>query len=72
MTPFPWLTNLDKFLAMVLASYLVAVEDLRSGLEELRRDARAPFENGQAELGAFCDYLVEHQTAQLAGSVRSS
>jgi len=58
LPPRPWSTELDKFLALALASYLVGVDDLQAALDKFRHETPAGFENDRAELTAFCEHLV--------------
>ena len=51
----PWSTEMDRFLAMVLASHLVKTEDLRGLFDAFIKDLVGP-----TTVVSFGDYLVAH------------
>jgi hypothetical protein len=58
-TASPWSSDLDKFLAMALASSLAGAEDLRSWVEQFKTQRMVAAYGRSIEVAAFCDYLVE-------------
>jgi eukaryotic-like serine/threonine-protein kinase len=58
MSPAPWSTELDRFLALTLASGLCTLAELSGVVEEFKRNANELSGDGSG-LAAFCDYLVK-------------
>ncbi len=60
MSPAPWSTELDRFLALALASRLLTLAELSYAVEKFKRDASELPGDG-SELAEFCDFLVKHK-----------
>jgi hypothetical protein len=58
-TAFPWSSDLDRFLAMALASNLANVGDLESWRQRFNAERSAAARTDVDELTAFCDFLIE-------------
>jgi eukaryotic-like serine/threonine-protein kinase len=52
-------TETDRLIAFAAKSGLCDVVELREAYNTLRQQALTAFTNGQSELNAFCDYIVE-------------